>query len=372
MQELAGHAEGRVEELETAERDRAEAAAEIAKQFAEVGERERELKRERAAFEARQQEAEARLSSRESTVRERDGRSRQRERDARELEAERDPRARRRRTRGVADEAEERLAAQQQELAARTRRPSRSARERAAAIADGEASLQRGSSASRSRPSASPGRAHGARPASQDAFALHVGARDARERASQRREAELHEAQARLQAAAADDADAPAQRELDEREGALVAREAELNRRLAAAARDEQENDLVEQLRAELQPARGGDRSARAGFAERRERLESREAHLHASSRSLEQRATEPSSSRTSCGCASRAARPSSSSARTSWRARCAELEERESAARAARDGPRRLRRLGPAAVHRRLDFAPWLHCGRPRMWRNW
>ena len=61
VQELAGHAEGRVEELETAERDRAEAAGELAKQLAEISERERELKRERAAYEARQQEAEARL-----------------------------------------------------------------------------------------------------------------------------------------------------------------------------------------------------------------------------------------------------------------------------------------------------------------------
>ena len=52
VQELAGHAEGRVDELEHAERDRAEAAAELAKQLAEVGERERELKRERAAFDA--------------------------------------------------------------------------------------------------------------------------------------------------------------------------------------------------------------------------------------------------------------------------------------------------------------------------------
>ena len=79
VQELAGHAEGRVEELETAERDRAEAAGELAKQLAEISERERELKRERAAYEARQQEAEARLSSRESAVRERDASAAQRE-----------------------------------------------------------------------------------------------------------------------------------------------------------------------------------------------------------------------------------------------------------------------------------------------------
>ena len=77
VQELAGHAEGRVEELETAERDRAEAAGELAKQLAEIGERERELKRERAAYEARQQEAEARLVlARERRARTRRSRSR--------------------------------------------------------------------------------------------------------------------------------------------------------------------------------------------------------------------------------------------------------------------------------------------------------
>ena len=38
VQELAGHTEGRVEELETAERERAEAAGELAKQLAEIGE----------------------------------------------------------------------------------------------------------------------------------------------------------------------------------------------------------------------------------------------------------------------------------------------------------------------------------------------
>ena len=44
----------------------------MARQLASVAERERGLKREQAAFDARQQEAEARVANREHTVRERD------------------------------------------------------------------------------------------------------------------------------------------------------------------------------------------------------------------------------------------------------------------------------------------------------------
>ena len=59
----------------------------------------------------------------------------------------------------------------------------------------------------------------------------------------------------------------PARRELDERESALVAREAELNllqRRLAAVAASRRTTELDEQLRAELQAARGRRRRPRA------------------------------------------------------------------------------------------------------------
>jgi uncharacterized protein (DUF3084 family) len=100
-----------------------------------------------------------------------------------------------------------------------------------------------------------------------------------------RREAEQLDVQARLQAAASEtSADELSFRrrakELDERETALVAHEAEINRRLASAARDERDNDLVARLREELKN-READVSAREQFfAERRERIETRESLL--------------------------------------------------------------------------------------------
>jgi uncharacterized protein (DUF3084 family) len=100
LTELAVHVEGRAADLDSADREGAEAAAELAKQLAAIGERERELKRERAAVDERRGGAEARVQAREQGLREHDegvrvreqavaGRERQLQGEAGELERER-------------------------------------------------------------------------------------------------------------------------------------------------------------------------------------------------------------------------------------------------------------------------------------------
>jgi len=298
VQELSGHAESRVEELETAERDRAEAAAQIAKQVAEVAERERELKRERSAFAARQQEAEARVTARELAVRERDVSVSQKERELRDSETEAaGMRARLDARERSLQTTEERLDQQGRELEERRIAVEAALDERTHAIADSDAALQAWEQRLRSEAERllDERAEHGT--TSQDAFAL-MAELESRELDLAKRETELHEAQARLQAVSDDGNgdDLHSRRrtkEIDERESALVAREAELNRRLAAAARDERDNDLVGQLREELK-SREEDIAAREQFfAERRERIESREALLTRREREIAERAAE-------------------------------------------------------------------------------
>jgi chromosome segregation ATPase len=296
VQELAGHAESRVEELETAERDRAEAAAQIAKQVAEVAERERELKRERSAFAARQQESEARVTARELAVRERDVSVGQKERELREAETEAaGVRARLDARERSLQATEERLTQQANELEERRVSVEASLDERAAAIADGEAALQAWEQRLRSEAERllDERSEHGV--TSQDAFAL-MAQLESRETDLAKRESELHEAQARLQAVAVegtaeDVASRRRAKEIDEREAALVAQEAELNRRLAGAARDERDNDLVTRLREELKSREDDIASREQFFAERRERIESRESLLARREREAEERA---------------------------------------------------------------------------------
>ena len=277
VQELSSHAESRVDELQGAERDRAEAAAEIAKQLASLSERERELKRERAAYDARQQEAESRLASRESTLRERDVTVAERERRVRDADT------------GAAG-MRARLEARDQSLAANEARLTQEVAaledqraaveatldERARSVADGEAALQVWEQRLRAEAERMQDERteHGV--TSQDAFAL-MAELETRESALAKREAEVLDAQSRLQAASAV---APRDRDLDERETALVAREAELNRRLATAARDERDNDLVEQLRIELRKREDEVAAREQFFADRRERIEAREERL--------------------------------------------------------------------------------------------
>jgi chromosome segregation ATPase len=296
VQELAGHAESRVEELETAERDRAEAAAQIAKQVAEVAERERELKRERSAFAARQQESEARVTARELAVRERDVSVGQKERELREAETEAaGVRARLDARERSLQATEERLAQQASELEERRLSVDASLDERAGAVADGEAALQAWEQRLRSEAERllDERSEHGV--TSQDAFAL-MAQLESRETDLAKRESELHEAQARLQAisvegSAEDVAQRRRAKEIDEREAALVAQEAELNRRLASAARDDRDNDLVTRLREELKSREDDIASREQFFAERRERIESRETLLARREREAEERA---------------------------------------------------------------------------------
>jgi chromosome segregation protein len=87
VQELSVDAGTRVAELETAARDRSEAELRVATQSAAIGERERALDRDRTAFEAVRQQAEARLAARELATSERDAAVAGRERIVRDREA---------------------------------------------------------------------------------------------------------------------------------------------------------------------------------------------------------------------------------------------------------------------------------------------
>jgi hypothetical protein len=66
--ELATHIDSRALALESAANERAQASAHLAQQLAAIAERERELKRERAAIDARRLEAETHLASREEAI----------------------------------------------------------------------------------------------------------------------------------------------------------------------------------------------------------------------------------------------------------------------------------------------------------------
>jgi DNA repair exonuclease SbcCD ATPase subunit len=71
--ELASHIDSRSVQLESADQERAQAGAHLAQQLAGLAERERELKRERAAIEQVREEQEARFLARENALRELDG-----------------------------------------------------------------------------------------------------------------------------------------------------------------------------------------------------------------------------------------------------------------------------------------------------------
>jgi len=80
VNQLASHIDSRSNELRSEDQERAQAGAHIAQQLAAIAERERELKRERAALDARRQEGEARLAAREQGLRELDAAALRRER----------------------------------------------------------------------------------------------------------------------------------------------------------------------------------------------------------------------------------------------------------------------------------------------------
>lgn len=86
VQELSVDAGTRVAELESADRNRSEAELRVATQTAALAERERALDRDRTAFEAVRQQAEARLAARELGTSERDAAVAGRERIVRDRE----------------------------------------------------------------------------------------------------------------------------------------------------------------------------------------------------------------------------------------------------------------------------------------------
>ena len=72
LTELAKHIDSRSLELESVDQQRAQAAAHVSQQLAAIAERERELKRERVALEARRNEEDTRIGAREESVRKHD------------------------------------------------------------------------------------------------------------------------------------------------------------------------------------------------------------------------------------------------------------------------------------------------------------
>jgi hypothetical protein len=128
--------------------------------------------------------------------------------------------------------------------------------------------------------------------ASQDAFAL-LAELEARETSISRREAEVQEAQSRLQAAADSGS---AHKDLEERETTLAAREAELNllqRRLAAVAREQTVTAEVEELKAELKEREREVATRERAVDERGERLEARGGRLHKLEEDVKTQATD-------------------------------------------------------------------------------
>jgi chromosome segregation protein len=142
VQELSAEAGTRVAELETVERDRSEIELRVATQAAALSERERALDRDRVAFEAVRQQAEARLAARELATSERDAAVAGRERIVRDREADFVTEARRLDQRQSAlRAAEARLRDSQSELERRRGTLEETFEQREAILAEREADL---------------------------------------------------------------------------------------------------------------------------------------------------------------------------------------------------------------------------------------
>ena len=292
--ELGTHVDGRVEELEQAEAERARAAGEIAKQLATVGERERELKRERVALEASQQSAEARIAAREHTVRERDEVVAQRERGVHELEAQTAGERARIEARSESLEAAEARVAERERILDQVEAElGRKTDEQTLAAANAEVSLRAWEERLRVQEERLDRERQGHGQASQDAFAL-LAELEAREAGVVRRESELLDAQSRLQAdAAGADAVAGRSRELDVREIALKALEEELEARSATLAQSDLAGTAIDDLRVELHRREEEVDSHEKLQAERRDRLQKREERLAKLEQDLKERAAQ-------------------------------------------------------------------------------
>ncbi len=252
LTELASHVDERAHQLESADSEQAQASAHLAQQLAGIAERERELKRERAALDARREDTEVIIAARERSSRELDVAASERERLVAAREAAADGRAaelerERMRLRDETDAIETREQSLDRRLAARERM-----------LENGETTLatrekrlrEHGEHLERERVS------HGQ--ATQDAFVL-LAELEQREERLRTSETTLFEREAKLSALAADvetrtielrGREARLGADLDLREDAVEERERTVAEREEMIAR--RERDLAAYVR-ELQ-----------------------------------------------------------------------------------------------------------------------
>jgi chromosome segregation ATPase len=238
LTELAVHVDSRAAALESVDHEHAHGSAELAKQLAGIGERERELKRERAEVEERRVEAEARLAARERTLRKHDEAVRVREQAAAGEE---------RRVQAEGAELErhlERLQARVEAVASREAEIEGRLAARENELADREAALGAWEERVRAQSDRAQRERAGHGRASQEAFSL-MAELEQREDALKQREEALKEQEAELGARVTlNEAEAP---KLQAREQMLVRSEAHLaslrerlDERLDQAGRAEQ------------------------------------------------------------------------------------------------------------------------------------
>ncbi len=187
--QLATHIDSRSNELRSEDQERAQAGAHLAQQLAAIAERERELKRERAALDARRQEGEARIAARERGVRELDVAALRRERVVADRELA---------VQGVTGElARERVRLQERAEALATREAAleRTGDARAQMLVNGEAALAAWEKRLREQSERMNRERAGHGHASQEAFAL-LAELEQREEQVGRRETQLLDAEA--------------------------------------------------------------------------------------------------------------------------------------------------------------------------------
>lgn len=189
--ELATHVDSRSVELQSVHQERAQASAHLAQQLAGLAERERELKRERAALDAVRNDQEGAFLAREESARQLDTAARQRERTVSEREvgiraaaAELDQQ--RQRLQERADEVAEREATLERRFDAREKM-----------LANGEAALAARESRLREEGERLERARNGQGQVSQEAFAL-LAELEQREQRVQAREQRLLESEERV------------------------------------------------------------------------------------------------------------------------------------------------------------------------------
>lgn len=189
--ELASHIDSRSVELESADQERAQAGAHLAQQLAALAERERELKRERAAIDTVRQEQEARFLARENALRELDAATLRRQQQVAGREVA---------LTGIAAEVEReraRLRERDEELASRETTLEKKLEAREKMLANGESALAAWEQRLREQAERLDRERNGHSHASQEAFAL-LAELEQREQRVGDRESRLLEAEERL------------------------------------------------------------------------------------------------------------------------------------------------------------------------------